>query len=302
MCIRDRSNVVAISAGGGWQGFFHSAALRANGEIVAWGNNNYVGQLMVPANLLSATAISAGGGSTLAYLNDRSPAFTVQPWNRLVASGTNVTLRALAAGLPPLQYQWHRNGQPVPGATSNSIAFPDTQPAQSGAYQVVVWNNLGAATSAVATLTVTVPAVRLTPLPFAADGFRFAFNSLPAVIYIIEYKDGLAPGAWTELERRFGAGGLEIVTDTTATGPARYYRVRALYAPPPSVSGVTASGGAVIFSFGTVPDAVYVIEYKERLEDPAWQELTRQTGTGATLLVTDPSPAGPSRFYRIQVE
>lgn len=295
------SNVVAISAGGGWQGFFHSVALRANGEVVAWGNN-YQGQLNIPPGLLSATALSAGGSSTLAYLNDRSPAFTVQPWSRTVASGANVTLRALVAGLPPLRYQWYRHGQALPGTTDNALVFADTQPAHSGDYQLVAWNNLGAATSAVATLTVTVPAVRLTPLPFTAGGFRFAFNSLPAVIYIIEYKDALAPGAWTELERRFGAGSLEVVTDTTATGSARYYRVRAVYAPAPGLGGMAWTNGAASFSLETVPDAVYVIEYRERLDEAGWEELTRQTGTGAPLVVTDPAPAGPSRFYRVRVE
>ena len=33
------SNVVAISAGGGWQGFLFSVALRADGTLVAWGND-----------------------------------------------------------------------------------------------------------------------------------------------------------------------------------------------------------------------------------------------------------------------
>ena len=131
------TNVVAISAGGGWQGYLHSVALRADGTLVAWGNNNYARQLMVPPDLVSATAISAGGGSTLAYLNDRSPAFTVQPWSRTVASGTNVTLRALTVGQPRMRYQWYANGQAFPGATNNTLTFTNTQPAQSGAYQLV---------------------------------------------------------------------------------------------------------------------------------------------------------------------
>jgi len=296
------SNVVAISAGGGWQGDLHSVALRADGTLVAWGNNNYYGQLMVPPDLVSATAVSAGGGSTLAYLNDRSPAFTVQPWNRIVGSSTNVTLRALTVGQPTMRYQWYANGRVLPGATNDAVTFTNTQPAQSGVYQLVAMNDLGAATSVVATLTVTVPPVRLTPIGIAADGFRFSFTSLPAVLYIVEFKDSLAGSAWAELERRFGIGGLEIVTDTSVGGATRFYRVRALYAPPPRAASMTWSDGAVGFSFATVPGAVYVIQYRERLEDAGWLELFRQTGTGAPIVVSDPNPAGPSRFYRVQVE
>jgi hypothetical protein len=252
--------------------------------------------------LLSATAISAGGGFTLAYLNDRSPAFTVQPWSRSVASGTNITLRALTVGQAPMRYQWYANGQALPGATNNTLPFPDTQPAQSGAYQLVAMNDLGAVTSAVATLAVTVPPVRLTPLGLAPGGFRFSFISLPAVLYIVEFKDSLAGSTWTELERRFGLGGLEIVTDASAAGTARFYRVRALYAPSPSLGTMTWTNGAPSCSFATVPDAVYVLLYKEHLEDPVWLEISRHTGTGAPMTISDPNPASPTRFYRIQVE
>ena len=146
-----------------------------------------------------------------------------------------------------------------------------------------------------------MPPVQLSPLPLTAGVFRFAFNGLPAVLYIIEYRSTLTSGSWTELERRFGAGGLEIVTDKTASGAARFYRVRSLYAPPPSMSAITMSGGALSFSFATVSGAVYVIQYKERLEDPAWLELSRQTGTGAPQQITDVTPDAASRFYRVEV-
>ncbi len=295
------TNVVAISAGGGWQGYSHGVAQRADGTLVAWGNNSG-GQLLIPPDLVSATAISAGGGSTLAYLNDRSPAITVQPWDRRVASGTDVTFRVLAVGQPPMRYQWYANGQALPGATTNTLTFTNTHPAHSGAYQLVAMNDLGAVTSAVAMLSVTVPAVRLTPLGLAANGFQFSFTGLPAVLYIVEYQNTLAPGTWTELERRFGIGGLEIVTDTTASGAARFYRVRALYAPSPSMGSASWNGGTMNFSFPTVSGAIYVVQYKERLDDPVWLELSRQTGTGAPAVVSDPNPAGPSRFYRVRVE
>ena len=56
------------------------------------------------------------------------------------------------------------------------------------------------------------------------------------------------------------------------------------------------------FSFATVPGAVYAVQYKERLADPVWLELSRQTGTGEPIVVNDSNPAAPSRFYRVRVE
>jgi hypothetical protein len=211
-------------------------------------------------------------------------------------------LGALLVSRYPLHYQWYCNGEPVPGGTSNRLVFTNTQPTQSGAYQLVAMNDYGAVTSAVATLTVTVPAVQLKPLGVATNGFRFSFTSLAAVLYIVEFMDSLAAGTWTELERRFGVGGVEIVTDTSATGAARFYRVRALYAPSPRMGSLSWNGGAANFAFPTVPGAVYVVQYKEHLDDPVWLELSRQTGTGAPVVVTDPDPAGTSRFYRVRVE
>jgi hypothetical protein len=154
----------------------------------------------------------------------------------------------------------------------------------------------------VANLNVSMPAVRLTSPGLAANGFRFSFTSLAGVLYIVEFKENLEAGLWLELERRFGVGGLEIVTDTSASGAARFYRVRALYAPPPRVGPTSWSGGAVNFSFATVLGAVYVVEYKEHLDDVGWLESSRQTGTGAPVAISDPNTSGPSRFYRVRVE
>jgi hypothetical protein len=255
----------------------------------------------VPADLLSATTISAGGSSTLALLNDRSPTITVQPWSRSAASGTNLTLRVLAVGQAPLRYQWYCNGRTLPGATSNWLAFTGTLPSQSGAYQLVAMNSFGAATSAVATITVSLPAPILLSTGMVTNGFRFTFASIAGVIYVVEFKDNLMASEWMELERRFGLGGLEIVTDTSANGTMRFYRVRALYAPSPKLAAATWSGGSVNFSFATVAGAQYVVEYTDQLAPPQWHELQTVVGTGSSVGFADPTPAGPQRFYRLRV-
>ena len=82
----------------------------------------------------------------------------------------------------------------------------------------------------------------------------------------------------------------------------RFYRVRALFAPPPKVGLPSWSGGAVNFSFPTVAGANYIVQFKTNLNDSIWLEVSRQTGTGAPIVVNDPNPPGPSRFYRVKVE
>jgi hypothetical protein len=144
--------------------------------------------------------------------------------------------------------------------------------------------------------------VKLRPLAQATNGFRFSFTSLAGVLYIIEFTESLPNGTWTQLERRFGIGGLEIVTDPSAGAGVRFYRVRALYAPPPRLRSISWSGGALTFGFPSVVGAVYAVQYKDHLEDPVWLELFHQTGDGSPISVNDPNPTGPSRFYRVQVE
>jgi hypothetical protein len=118
----------------------------------------------------------------------------------------------------------------------------------------------------------------------------------------VGYKNSLDAGAWTELERRFGLGGLETVTDANAAGAMRLYRVRALYAPSPKMSAESWTGNAVNFNFPTVAGVIYVVQYKTNLNDSVWLELFRQSGTGAPIVVNDSNSAGASRFYRIKVE
>jgi hypothetical protein len=101
------------------------------------------------------------------------PAISNQPPSQAVAYGTNVSMAVVAVGRPPLSYQWLSNGVPVPGANQRSLSFVATNfgPAQvvgntyTAHYQAVISNDSGSVTSAVATLTVTIP-----PLTVASAG------------------------------------------------------------------------------------------------------------------------------------
>lgn len=65
------------------------------------------------------------------------------------------TFSVVAAGTPPLSYQWQKNGADISGATSSNYTTPVTTTADSGEmFRVSVSNSAGNVTSMSATLTV----------------------------------------------------------------------------------------------------------------------------------------------------
>jgi hypothetical protein len=97
----------------------------------------------------SSTVSTNGNGPVAPYIN-------TQPANQTVAAGQTATFSIVAAGTPPLVYQWQKNGADITGATSSSYTTPATTSADSGEmFRVKVSNSAGSATSSAATLTVT---------------------------------------------------------------------------------------------------------------------------------------------------
>ena len=178
------SNVVSIAAGDGT-----CLALRQDGTVVGW-NSYHAGP---PAGLSNVVAIGAGGKSNVGLLSDGtvkewglssswppplsaqlsnvvgiasgesfhcakigtgSPAFTVQPRSRSRAFAGQVTFVGFAAGSPPLSYQWYRNGTLLTAQTNTLLSLSSLSGADIGDYRLVVINSFGAATSAVATLSI----------------------------------------------------------------------------------------------------------------------------------------------------
>ena len=125
------------------------------------------------------TLVNAGVG--VSYLPQNAlaaPSISVQAQGTTVAAGDSFVLSVTAAGSSPLNYQWQLNGVNVPGATNASLSVNKAQGANAGNYQVVVTNWLGAVTSAVAVVTVNVPA-GIVSQPFslsAATGMNVSFS------------------------------------------------------------------------------------------------------------------------------
>jgi len=88
----------------------------------------------------------------------QEPRFTTHPQSQIVLVEANPYFLAVLSNNVPAYWQWQFNGEDLPGATNSYYLFlSDVDTNDAGAYRVIVWNDAGRATSAVATLTVRFP-------------------------------------------------------------------------------------------------------------------------------------------------
>lgn len=91
----------------------------------------------------------------VARLNgDAAPVITTPPASQRVKPGTAVALVAVAAGPGPMRYAWSKDGVVLAGATNNTLTLNPATLADTGIYQVVVANEMGAVRSPAAKLEV----------------------------------------------------------------------------------------------------------------------------------------------------
>jgi len=109
------------------------------------------------------------------------------PTNTTASEGGSATFSAVAAGTPPLSYQWYdvtagTPGTPLNAATNATLVLNNTTTGQSGnEYLVVVTNLFGSATSTVAQLTVvTGPPVIQTDVPLLTLAYAGRNVTIPA--------------------------------------------------------------------------------------------------------------------------
>src|SRR5262245_48456697 len=91
---------------------------------------------------LSYTGVVQTTAASAVYVVDQPIIESVVP----LASGGSISFIATATG-GLLSYQWTWQGQPIPGATSSALVFPDAYAdASAGFYTVIVTNPLGVTT------------------------------------------------------------------------------------------------------------------------------------------------------------
>ncbi len=85
------------------------------------------------------------------------PSITNQPQSLTVAVGANPSFLVGASGTAPLSYFWSLNTNTPVGGNSSTLALLNVSINDAGSYRVIITNNVGSATSSVATLTVLIP-------------------------------------------------------------------------------------------------------------------------------------------------
>ena len=154
------SGVTAISAAS-----FHSLALKSDGTVSGWGSNES-GESTVPTGLGNVFAVSAGTWFSVALRDagaDALPVITTQPVSVTRLVEESVTFTVAATSSSQLSYQWRKGAVNISGATGTSLTLTNLATTDSGNYDVVVTNRIGAVTSATAVLTVnTRPIITIT--------------------------------------------------------------------------------------------------------------------------------------------
>lgn len=90
-------------------------------------------------------------------VTDFPPVIYRQPDSREFRVGSMVILNALAFGSSPIEYQWYRNADKLPGATNSAFTLTSAQATDAGDYRVIVSNPLGSTKSEFATIATGDP-------------------------------------------------------------------------------------------------------------------------------------------------
>ena len=94
--------------------------------------------------------------SDVATLTVQDPFINSDPVSQVIAPGQTAQFSVLAGGTEPLSHEWRKNGNVLSWATASSLTLSNVQQADEGNYDVVVSNQYGRMTSAVAVLTVSL--------------------------------------------------------------------------------------------------------------------------------------------------
>ena len=230
------------------------------------------------------------------------PSITLQPTNQTTVPGSNITFQAAASGSSQLKYQWFFGGGALSGQTSTSLTLANVQSAQAGSYQFVATNSAGAATSAVAQLTVLMPPVisaqptNALVIAGAKATFQVSASGSPPLAYQWWFNDTNALGTNGDVlvltnVQSTAAGGYNVVITNNAGAVTSVVATLTIGIPPgisqqPSSLTVTQSQAA---SFSVTATGDTPLTYQWRFNGAP---ISGGTASAYTLSGTTPANAG----------
>jgi hypothetical protein len=309
--------VFTVTAGGtaplGYQWLF-------NGTNLAEGSQ-YSGTMTPTLSLSNAQPAQAGSYSVVASNAQGTatsavavltvlvpPGITLQPTNQTVLAGTTVSFSAAASGSAPLSYQWQFNSTNLNGAVSQTLSLTNVQPAQAGAYNLLVTNSAGWATSQVATLTILVPpGITLQPtnqtvLAGATVNFSAAASGTMPLSYQWQFNNTNLDGALSQLlslpnVQPEQAGAYNLLVANSAGSVTSVVAILTVAYRPLLLNAKTTQQGAFAFTLSGAAGLVYMVETTTNFTN--WTPLTSMTNTTGLADFTDTASSNSiSRFYR----
>jgi len=150
--------------------------------------------------------------ATWASVMGNPPYFVAQPSNQIAYAGETVTLLAQGQSSLPLNYQWYRGASALAGQTNAALTLSSVQPGDSGQYSATISNMLGAAASAVATLTALTISIAISgpssiPIGPGSNLLLSATVGGALPLALQWYKDGAAIAGATNAALALGANG-----------------------------------------------------------------------------------------------
>jgi hypothetical protein len=162
------------------------------------------------------------------------PLITTQPQGQTNYTGSSVsfTVQATDNGVPPLSYQWKKNGTNltdignISGSSTTNLTVSNLSTNDSGNYNVIVSNPTGPSPSTIVPLVVLQSPLTTININTYAG---VSFTGIPGYHYQVQYNDSLNPNNWQVLQEIASlpaAPSPYTVYDTTPiTNSQRFYRV-----------------------------------------------------------------------------
>jgi DNA/RNA endonuclease G (NUC1) len=148
-----------------------------------------------------------------------APAILTQPANLTVNAGQPAAFTVAASGTAPVSYQWYK-GTATVGSNAATLTIAAAAAADAGSYTVKVTNVAGTATSAAATLAVTVPpAITTQPSGFTVNAGQ------PATFTVVAAGTGPFTYVWKKDGTVTGGNTATLTIATVTAGDAGSYTV-----------------------------------------------------------------------------
>ncbi len=168
--------------------------------------------------------------NTIVVQDQTPPLILSQPQSQTKLIGSIASFSVAATACTPLMFQWYSNNAALMYPNNATLTLSNLTLAAAGNYYVVASANGGSITSAVAILTVNLPAPAINAVSANHDGsFNLNLAGAPGYTYILEATTNLVQSAnWLPIATNtLGTDGHWQFTDSSATNFSfQFYRLK----------------------------------------------------------------------------